>query len=96
MRLCVGYVVGISAESRDECVTPMDVESLIPRTGALSPPSNIDCIGFLWSHCALLNLLIFFLMLLLCLKREREVNALVHFVTSRKNSDRFEREFDPF
>ena len=40
LRLCAGYVVGISAESRDECVTPMDVESLIPCIGALPPPSN--------------------------------------------------------
>ena len=33
-----GDVVGISAESRDECVTSMDVESLIPYTGALLLP----------------------------------------------------------
>ena len=40
MRLREGDVVGISAESRDECVTPMDIESLIPYIGALPPPPN--------------------------------------------------------
>ena len=40
---------------------------------------NIDCIGFLWYHRALLNLLSFLLIFLLCLEGGREVDDLVYY-----------------
>ena len=64
-----------------KCVFPLRILSLWfpPLMHFLLPQRNIDCIGFLWYHHALLKLLCFLLIFLLCLEGGREIDDLVYY-----------------